>query len=194
MGDEMNHNRVLDRALTVLNVGGVLLYPTDTIWGIGCDATNADAVEKIYALKQRDHSKSMLMLCSDLAMVERYVGMVGERARELLMSEDRPTTVILPVVCSLLACNLMASDGTVGVRIPRMDFCQQLLRGFGKPVVSTSANFSGRPSPSSHGEIDRELFGRVDYAVPGEYEEATSCCGSRIVKVGSDGGIIVIRG
>ena len=173
--------------------GGTLLYPTDTIWGIGCDATNADAVEKIYAVKQRDHSKSMLVLCSDIEMVERFVGEVSEMVREELMSEDRPTTVIMPVGADLMAGNLKAADGTIGVRIPRMDFCQRMLGAFGRPVVSTSANLSGQPSPNCFAQIDESIKKAVDYVVPAEYEIASNGQASRIVKFDADGAVTVIR-
>lgn len=193
MGNDNYYNKVLDNALSVLARGGTMLYPTDTIWGIGCDATNEDAVEKIYALKERDHSKSMLILCSDLAMVERFVGGVGEEAARLLLSADRPTTVILPMSLNRLADNLAASDGSIGVRIPRMDFCRRLLALFGSPVVSTSANFSGRPSPKSFGDIDPELIMGVDYCVPACFEQPSDGRGSKIVKINSDGKLITIR-
>jgi len=175
--------------------GGTLLYPTDTIWGIGCDATNRDAIEKVYAIKRRDHSKSMLILCADIAMVERFVGRVGEEAASLLVDSQRPTTVILPAVTGKLPSNLLAADGTVGVRIPRMEFCQRLLSSFGRPIVSTSANFSNTPSPAVYEEIDKRIFDLVDYAVP-QCRESTSApaVSSRIVKMQSDGTILVIRG
>lgn len=184
---------VLDAVVATLTVGDTLLYPTDTIWGIGCDAANADAVEKIYALKQRDHSKSMLILCSDVAMVERFVGPVSGRVGELLSASARPTTVIMPLCHNLLAGNLVAADGTIGVRIPKMVFCQQMLQHFGRPVVSTSANLSGCPSPASYAEIDKVLKQRVGFCVPPECEEKTAGRSSRIVKLLSDGSVCVIR-
>lgn len=184
---------IIEKCCHKLSCGATLLYPTDTIWGIGCDATNAAAVEKIYSLKQRDHSKSMLILCADVDMVERYVSSVDDNVRELLLGSSRPTTVIMPLCKSLLAENLSASDGTIGVRIPRMNFCQQLLRTFGRPIVSTSANLSGRPSPASYVDIDEELKKRVDFCVPPAYEEKTAGQSSRIVKLLSDGKLLVIR-
>lgn len=183
---------ILD-TVKALAQGETILYPTDTIWGLGCDATNADAVDKIYALKQRDHSKSMLILCADIEMVCRYVSPVGNDVRDLLLYEEQPTTVIMPLKESLLALNLAAADGTIGVRIPQMDFCQQLLRRFGKPIVSTSANFSGMPSPASFADIDEALRQRVCYCVPSSMEEQIGGHSSRIVKVGDDGEVTVIR-
>ena len=180
-------------AVATLRQGGTLLYPTDTIWGIGCDATNAAAVEKIYAIKQRDHSKSMLILCEDISMVHRFVGRVGEKAMQLLLSQDRPTTVILPMTEGLLAANLVAADGTIGVRIPQMVFCHEMLRLFGCPIVSTSANLSGNPSPRCYAEIDASLRTRVDYCVPATEERSSGSSGSRIVKVLDSGRVLVLR-
>lgn len=180
------HNDVINSAVAALNGGGTLLYPTDTIWGIGCDATNTAAVEKIYALKQRDHSKSMLILCEDIAMVERFVGRVGEEVATLLLSSDRPTTVIMPSTLDVLAGNLVAADGTIGVRIPNMLFCQGLLHAFGRPIVSTSANLSGQPSPKCYSDIGADLLRRVDYCVPSSLEVPTDGKGSRILKLVHD--------
>lgn len=189
----LSQTSVILDTVKVLAQGETILYPTDTIWGLGCDATNADAVEKIYALKQRDHSKSMLILCADIEMVNRFVSSVGDDVRGFLLCEERPTTVIMPLKESLLALNLAAADGTIGVRIPQMDFCQQLLRRFGKPIVSTSANFSGMPSPASFADIDEALRRRVCYCVPSSIEEQSGGHSSRIVKVVDDGEVTVIR-
>lgn len=185
---------LLKTALDALRNGETLLYPTDTIWGIGCDATDATAVERIYALKERDHSKSMLVLCADLAMVEAFVGTVGEACAHLLLHSDRPTTVILPLQSHRLADNLAAADGTLGVRIPKMAFCQQLLHAFGKPVVSTSANFSGTPSPTGYADIDEALKARVDCCLPDNEAFHHSATGSsRIVKINATGEMMIIR-
>lgn len=186
-------NDMIFSTVSALDSGGIILYPTDTIWGIGCDATKGDAVEKIYSIKHRDHSKSMLILCANLAMVERYVGRVEGAAKSLLLDSERPTTVILPVEGGELADNLIASDGTIGVRVPRMDFCQRLLQSFGKPIVSTSANFSGSTSPASFADIDSALAAAVDFVVPQKYELSEQTSSSRIVKMASDGQIVVIR-
>ncbi|MBP5190495.1 MAG: threonylcarbamoyl-AMP synthase [Bacteroidales bacterium] len=189
----MEELEVLETAQAALMAGNTILYPTDTIWGVGCDATNAAAVEKVYALKQRDHSKSMLVLCSEKTMVEHFVGPVDERVGELLFGSERPTTVIMPVQNKLLADNIVAADGTIGVRVPKMSFCQKLLRLLGRPIVSSSANLSGRPSPASYADIEEELKYRIDFCVPAEYEEKTAGHSSRIVKLMSDGSIFVIR-
>ena len=186
------NNDIIERALAILNVGGTLLYPTDTIWGIGCDAVNPTAIERVYAIKERDHSKSMLILAS----AEMLSPEVPSEVRQLLLESERPTTVVLPAryVTPTLPQNLLAADGTVGVRVPRMDFCQTLLRLFGRPIVSTSANFSGRPSPQCYADIEEALKRRVDYSLPDDpsfHHPATGS--SRILKVKTDGSLTVIR-
>ena len=186
------NNDIIERALATLNVGGTLLYPTDTIWGIGCDAVNPSAIERVYAIKERDHSKSMLILAS----VEMLSPEVPSEVCRLLLESERPTTVVLPAryVTPTLPQNLLAADGTVGVRVPRMDFCQTLLRLFGRPIVSTSANFSGRPSPQCYADIEEALKRRVDYSLPDDPSFHHPVTGSsRILKVKTDGSLTVIR-
>ena len=185
-------NDIIERALDTLNAGGTLLYPTDTIWGIGCDAVNPIAIERVYAIKERDHSKSMLVLVSAEMLSHDLPGEV----RRLLLESERPTTVVLSVhyVALPLPQNLLAADGTVGVRVPQMDFCQELLRQFGHPLVSTSANFSGRPSPQRYADIEEELKCRVDYCLPDDPSFRHPVTGSsRILKVNPDGSVAVIR-
>lgn len=191
---------VIENAVEILRQGGTLLYPTDTIWGLGCDASRADAVERLYAIKHRDHSKSMLILCADLAMVERYVGPVPPAAAALLVATGRPTTVILPAGlpdrggnATLLADNLAAADGSIGVRIPQHALCQRLLALLGRPIVSTSANRSGEPSPSCYEEIGWGVVNAVDFCLPKGCEGSHSSQASRIVKLLPDGCIRVIR-
>lgn len=186
---------IVGGACRFLRQGSTLLYPTDTIWGLGCDATNGAAVDSLYALKRRDPSKSMLVLCADLTMAETLTGSLPDEVKALLMNEMRPTTVILPVVeTDSLADNLLASDGTIGIRIPRMEFCQSLLRAFGGPIVSTSANFSGRPAPVSFDEIEEELKRRVGFVVPPAMESPNAATrGSRIVKLLDNGQLLIIR-
>ena len=185
-------NRLLEQARKALSEGKTLLYPTDTIWGIGCDATCADAVERIYAIKERDHTKSMLVLVAE-GMLEKEM---PQEVRELLLASERPTTVVVPAryVACVLPGNLLAADGTVGVRVPRMDFCQELLHAFGHHIVSTSANLSGHPSPSCYDDISEELKQRVDCCLPDLPEFRHPATGSsRILKVNPDGTIAVIR-
>lgn len=186
------NNDIIERALATLNAGGTLLYPTDTIWGIGCDAVNPIAIERVYAIKERDHSKSMLVLASG----EMLSHDLPCEVCQLLLDSERPTTVVLSAhyVALPLPQNLLAADGTVGVRVPKMDFCQELLRQFGHPIVSTSANFSGRPSPQCYADIEEELKHRVDYCLPDDPSFRHPVTGSsRILKVNPDGSVAVIR-
>ncbi|MBP3763084.1 MAG: Sua5/YciO/YrdC/YwlC family protein [Bacteroidales bacterium] len=171
--------------------GGTLLYPTDTIWGIGCDARRADAVEKLYALKERDRTKSMLVLCSP-AQVEGNPWLSAEA--------ERPTTYILPaeiwqpLLGGLVAGNLAADDGSLGIRVPRHDFCQSVIHRLGAPLVSTSANLSGRPSPTTYNDIEDELKRRVDLCVPPlPALLSAETRGSRILRVLPDGTTAVLR-
>ena len=185
-------NTIIEQALRVLQKGGILLYPTDTIWGLGCDATNVVAIEKIYSIKKRDVGKSMLILCLDVKQAKNYVVSFPKVAEELLHHAQRPTTIIYPQACNLPDV-LVANDGSIGIRIPDMEFCRELLSRFGRPIVSTSANFSGMPSPVDYNDISQELKDVVDYAVPNMPEFAGSATGSRILKVDTDGSITTIR-
>jgi L-threonylcarbamoyladenylate synthase len=184
---------LIDKALDCLTRGDVILYPTDTIWGIGCIASNSDAVEKIYSIKRRDHSKSMLILA------DRTSFRTGNKEIDsLLLDSSRPTTVIMPTRLLpsdiTLASNLPADDGTIGVRLPNHYFCQELISRLAQPIVSTSANFSGLPSPTCYEEISDELKSAVDYCVPNTPDTASGgTSGSKIVKVEPDGSTTIIR-
>ena len=177
--------------LPALRQGLTLLYPTDTIWGIGCDAANADAVERLYAIKQRDHSKSMLILASEPMLSSD----IPSETLQLLYSQ-RPTTVILPVdmLAVPIAHNLPAADGTIGVRIPQFAFCQQLLHHLGSPLVSTSANLSGHPSPTTYADIDPALKQRIDCCLPDHPAfHHPPAAPSRIVRLQPDGTLFTLR-
>lgn len=178
--------------LKVLQKGGVIVYPTDTIWGIGCDATRADSVEKIYQIKKRDPGKSMLILVSDLNMAERYVAELPDAALDLFQVADQPLTLILDQAINL-ADNLPAPDGSIGIRIPDDPFCQALIRRFRKPIVSTSANFTGEKSPSCFDDISEKLKEAVDYVVDWNQEAPASSKASSIIKIGTGGQITIIR-
>ncbi len=183
---------LLDKALETLKLGGTLLYPTDTIWGIGCDACCHEAVEKIYALKERDLNKSMLVLVNERMLSSSLPSKIWE----LLLHSEKPTTIILPreMLSTEIAENLSAKDGSVGVRVPRFDFCEALLKALEKPIVSTSANLSGRPSPSSYMDIDEIIKERVDYALPNDKTFFHPQTGSsRIIKIENGGALRVIR-
>ena len=182
----VNNNEIIAYSVETLLAGGIILYPTDTIWGIGCDARNSEAVERIYSIKERDRSKSMIILV--------------ESGKWTMESDDRPTTYILPRAIwhdemhIAVADNIPAADGSLGIRQPRHAFCQEVIRRLGAPLVSTSANLSGHPSPQKYNEIEEAVKLRVDYCVP-PLEEFLSAetRGSRIVKVNPDGSLTVIR-
>ncbi len=154
----------VERTVEVLRAGGLILYPTDTVWGIGCDARNAAAVARIYALKKSENKKSMLVLCGSADMVARHVNSAPAVAYELLEVSTSPLTLILPGAAGV-AENLVPEEGTLGVRIPDHDFCRRLLARFGRPVVSTSANISGEPAAVGLADVKREIVDGVDYVV-----------------------------
>lgn len=185
-------NNDISQALEVLRNGGLILYPTDTIWGIGCDATNSEAVKKIYALKQRTDSKSMLVLVDYISRIERFVGEVPEVAWDLVELATTPLTVIYPEAKNL-APELIAEDGSIGIRVANDEFCQKLITRFGKPIVSTSANISGKPSPSFFDEIEEEIKQGVDYIVLHRQDDTLPRRPSSIIKLGKRGEIKIIR-
>jgi L-threonylcarbamoyladenylate synthase len=182
----------LEQSLTVLKAGGLILYPTDTIWGIGCDATNEAAVARIYSLKQRTESKSMIVLVADERDILRYTAGVNLRLFDYLKGVAKPTTVVYDGAIGL-APNLLAADGSVGIRMVEEPFCKHLIRRLRNPVVSTSANISGQPSPAFFEEIDSVLLEGVDYVVRYRREDRTPQTPSAVVKWGKDGQILVIR-
>lgn len=197
-------NQHIQKALEVLRSGGVILYPTDTVWGIGCDATDPEAVAKIYEIKEREDSKSLVLLASDMDMICRYVREVPEMAVQLVEVNDKPMTIIYPDAVAgekgnmkadrhCLAFNAVAEDGTVGIRIPMMDFCQQLVSRFGRPIVSTSANISGEPTPKKFAEIPESIRSAVDHIVEPSLERGATGRSSSIIKVGLDYSIEIIR-
>lgn len=199
----------MQKALEVLRAGGVILYPTDTVWGIGCDATDPVAVARIYAIKQRSDSKSLVLLASDMDMVARYVKEVPEMAVQLVEVNDKPMTIIYPDAVvgpapadpsqmpqasrHCLAFNTVAEDGTVGIRVPMSDFCRQLASRLGRPIVSTSANISGEPTPVCFAEITEQIRSAVDYIVDPSLESQSTGKASSIIKVGLDYSIQIIR-
>lgn len=187
----------IEKALKILREGGILLYPTDTVWGLGCDATNPAAVAKIYEIKKRSDSKSLVLLASDMDMICRYVQEVPEMAIQLVEVNDKPMTIIYPGAVTGkygLAENTVAEDGSVGIRIPMMDFCQQLVHRFGRPIVSTSANISGEPTPKKFTEITDAILKAADLVVDPSLEAGATGLASQIIKVGLDYSIQIIRG
>lgn len=193
----------IQQALEVLRKGGIILYPTDTVWGIGCDATDPEAVARIYDIKRRADSKSLVLLASDMDMICRYIKEIPEMAIQLVEVNDKPMTIIYPDAIAgsasskpdknVLAFNTVAEDGTVGIRIPMMDFCQQLISRFGRPIVSTSANISGEATPRNYSEISDEIRSSVDHIVDPSFERGATGLSSSIIKVGLDYSIEIIR-
>ena len=182
----------IKKACQVMNEGGVILYPTDTIWGIGCDATNEEAVRRVYEIKQRSDSKAMLVLVDSPVKVDFYVQDVPEVAWDLIEVADKPLTIIYSGARNL-APNLIAEDGSVGIRVTNEEFSKRLCQQFRKAIVSTSANISGQPSPANYSEITEELKSMVDYVVGYRREEMGHPKPSSIIKLDKGGVIKIIR-
>ena len=217
----MDSNPILQEAVEILRKGGVILYPTDTVWGIGCDATNEAAVARVFEIKRRSEAKSLVLLACDLDMVAKYIKQIPSIAIDLVEVNDAPMTIIYPGA-QYLAPNAVAADGSVGIRIPlvseeeagsthpsfagltgespakRTDltagaFCRELVRRLRRPLVSTSANISGEPTPASFAEISEEIKAAVDYVVPKPFGAGASGRSSQIIKLGLDGEVQILR-
>ena len=212
----MDSTPILQEAVEVLRKGGVILYPTDTVWGIGCDATNEQAVARVFEIKRRSEAKSLVLLACDLDMVAKYIKQIPSIAIDLVEVNDAPMTIIYPGA-QYLAPNAVAADGSVGIRIPlvpetdpsftgstgespakRTDltagaFCRELVRRLRRPLVSTSANISGEPTPASFAEISEEIKSAVDYVVPKPFGAGASGRSSQIIKLGLDGEVQILR-
>lgn len=182
----------VDEAVKILKEGGLILYPTDTVWGIGCDATNEEAVAKIYALKQSENKHAMLVLCPSTDAIVRYVNRAPGIAFEVMELATSPLTAILPGATGV-AKNLIPETGTLGVRIPNHEFCQLLLRRLGRPLVSTSANLSGEKTPRTLPEVDQQIVQGVDYVVNPRFQGHPTGKPSAIVAFGENGEVQVIR-
>lgn len=185
-------NDILAKTLEVLNAGGVILYPTDTVWGLGCDATNSAAVKRIYEIKRRADSKAMLTLIDAAARVDYFFDRVPEIAWDLWEVADKPLTLILPRARNV-AQELIATDGTMGMRITNEEVSKTLCSRLKRPLVSTSANISGEPSPRCFAEISEEIKSQVDYIVNFRRGEKSAAQPSHIVKLGKNGEVKVIR-
>ncbi len=179
-------------AVETLRRGGIILYPTDTVWGVGCDATNAEAVARIYELKRSENKKSMIVLCRDLDMAARHISRPLQIAFEVMELSTKPLTAIMPGGVGV-AANLIPEEGTLAIRVPDHKFCQDLLRRFGKPIVSTSANISGEATPKRLEQISREIVEGVDYIVAPRLEGSSTRQPSSILSFGKDGSIEIIR-
>lgn len=183
--------RELKNGLRTLQKGKIILYPTDTVWGIGCDATNEETVAKIFEIKNRNESKSLVILVDGFEMLSNYIENISERIIKMINHSESPTTIIYnnPVG---LAKNIIAKDNTVAIRIVKHDFCQQIIGAFGKPIVSTSANISRVPAPKFFEEIDKSILEAVDYVVNLDHDKLMDRP-SRIIKILEDGTLQIIR-
>lgn len=182
----------VNKAFEVLKSGGIILYPTDTIWGIGCDATNPEAVDKVLKLKGRDENKSLIILLDSENKLPGYVNDIPEVAYDLIEYAENPLTIIFSGAKNL-AKNTINKDGSIGIRIVKHDFCQQLIQRFRKPIVSTSANLSGKPSPSTFADISEEIINGVDYVVNFEQNDDSKKKPSTIMKLEPDGRFLFLR-
>ena len=188
----MTREEDIRKAVEVLRKGGVILYPTDTVWGIGCDATNSEAVKRVYDIKQRDDSKALICLVDSDARLQRYIRKVPDVAWQLLDCCDKPTTVILDGAVNL-AENLIAEDGSVGIRITQEPISKELCFRFQKALVSTSANISGEPAAQNYPDIDPKIIEAVDYVCWSRRQEHKPHKPSSIIKLTEDGQVTIIR-
>ena len=211
---KMDSTPIIQEAVKVLREGGVILYPTDTVWGIGCDATNEKAVARVFEIKRRSEAKSLVLLACDLDMVAKYIKVIPSIAIDLVEVNDAPMTIIYPGA-QYLAPNAVAADGSVGIRIPLVEeeeetqegprkaapkgnltagaFCRELVRRLRRPLVSTSANISGEPTPATFAEISEEIKGAVDYVVPKPFGAGATGRSSQIIKLGLGGEVEILR-
>lgn len=182
----------LNRALDTLKAGGLILYPTDTIWGIGCDATNPEAVEKVFALKGREKNKSLIVLLQNENQLASYASEIPEVAYQLIEYAEKPLTIVYSQAKNL-APNAIAEDGSIGIRIVKHPFCEKLLQRFRKPIISTSANISGQPSPKEYAEIADAIKTGVDYCVQYGRTSRSNGQSSTIMKLDPSGKFEFIR-
>ena len=185
-------NADIEACLSVLENGGLILYPTDTIWGIGCDATNEEAVEKIFALKKRIETKALIVLIADERSLLQYVASPHIEVFDYIQGVSKPTTIVYENAIGL-AGNLLAEDGSVGIRICADEFCKHLIKRFRKPIVSTSANVSGFPTPKVFADIDIAVKGGVDYVVAYRQDDMKPVEPSAVVKFNKDGRFTILR-
>ncbi len=182
----------IKKACEIMENGGIILYPTDTIWGIGCDATNEDAVKRVYEIKKRIDSKALIVLVDKPAKVDFYVREVPEIAWDLIDVADKPLTIVYPNARNL-AANVLANDGSVGIRITQETFSRKLCERFRKAIVSTSANISGQPAPTNFNEISNEIKQAVDYVVTYRQDDPSKPSPSSVIWIGEGGVIKILR-
>ncbi len=186
-----NFSSEINKCIEILNAGGIILYPTDTVWGIGCDATNENAVNKIYKLKKRNNTKTMICLVANDFMLEKHVAKIPEVAYDIIDIAEKPTTIVYDNPKGI-AKNLIAEDNSLAIRVASDKFCQYLIQKFKNPIVSTSANLAGQPTPKSYKEISTEILKGVDYAVNLQRNEQKDTPSS-IIKLSNNGIVKVIR-
>ncbi len=179
-------------AVEVLKKGGVILYPTDTVWGLGCDATRSDAVKRVFTIKQRDDSKALIILTDSADKIDRYVDEVPDIAYELIDVAVKPLTIVYDNARNL-APETVASDGSVGIRVTEEKVSKMLCRAFRKPLVSTSANISGQPAPDIFSRISREIVESVDYVMSSRRDDTNESTPSSVIKLGVDGSVKILR-
>ena len=182
----------IEKAIEVLKSGGLIIYPTDTLWGIGCDATNPDAVEKIYKIKKSDNKKSMLILVRDIQNVARHTTDVPQIAWDLMELTEKPLTLILPKAVGV-AANLIPEEKSIGIRVPKHEFCEQLLRKFNRPIVSTSVNITGEPAAVRFEDISSSLKDQVELVVDKRFEGKPTFAASSIISIDTSSAIKIIR-
>jgi L-threonylcarbamoyladenylate synthase len=189
----MTFKEDIENSLKILHNGGVILYPTDTVWGIGCDATNSSAVDKIVRIKtRRRENKSLIILVNSYSMLERYVSDIPEAATNILEVSDKPITIIYPKAKNLVN-GICGKDGSVGIRICMEKFCNELITRFRRPIVSTSANIGGEPSPSNFSNISEAIICSVDYIVNYRQDDRQKFYSSPVIKIEHNGIIKIIR-
>jgi L-threonylcarbamoyladenylate synthase len=188
----MNYEADIENCIKILAEGGIILYPTDTIWGLGCDATNAEAVAKIYAAKKREENKSMIILLTDEKQIGDYAKTPSQKIKALMQETEKALTIIYPEA-KHLAVNVVNKDGTIAIRVVKDDFCEALIRSFGKAIVSTSANVSGEKSPANFNEVSPEIKNAADYIVQHKRDDLSASKPSRILKWDGDDEVITIR-
>lgn len=188
--DVLHHS--IGQSLSILRKGGIILYPTDTIWGIGCDATNAIAVQSVYQLKKRDEKKSMILLVSDESMIKDYVSNASVRMLSFLSKQKKPTTAVFKKAIHLPE-TIISNDGTIAIRITKDQFCKSLIQQLKKPLISTSANISGEKFPQNFNEVSEEIKNGVDYIVKYRQDDLLKNIPSSIIKLNENGGIEFIR-
>ena len=182
---------MIEKEVEILKNGGVILYPTDTIWGIGCDATQKEAIQKVIDIKGRTGEKHFILLCKDVEMISQYVETIPQKALDLIKETTSPLTIIYPKAKNL-PIEMLSHDGSIGIRIPHHEYCQRLLKELNRPIVSTSANISGEKSPSDFSEISLAIKENADFISPQEFQ-AKGTQASSIVKIFENGEVLKIR-